>query len=65
MVCHTSNSNPGPIPANKSCIERRGDQTEGGILVNNAGYGLLGAIEETSSSETKVIFDTKVFGSSM
>jgi len=32
------------------------------VLVNNAGYGLLGAIEETSSSEVKAIFDTNVFG---
>jgi NAD(P)-dependent dehydrogenase (short-subunit alcohol dehydrogenase family) len=32
------------------------------VLVNNAGYGLLGAIEETSSNEAKAVFNTNVFG---
>lgn len=32
------------------------------FLVNNAGRGLLGAIEETSSAEAEAVFATNVFG---
>jgi NAD(P)-dependent dehydrogenase (short-subunit alcohol dehydrogenase family) len=32
------------------------------VLVNNAGYGLLGAIEESSAAETEAIYRTNVFG---
>ncbi|MDB5634387.1 MAG: hypothetical protein JWR49_3242 [Tardiphaga sp.] len=32
------------------------------VLVNNAGYGLLGAIEEASAKETERLFGTNVFG---
>jgi NAD(P)-dependent dehydrogenase (short-subunit alcohol dehydrogenase family) len=32
------------------------------VLVNNAGYGLLGAIEEASAEETERLFGTNVFG---
>lgn len=32
------------------------------VLVNNAGYGLLGAIEEASAKETERLFATNVFG---
>jgi NAD(P)-dependent dehydrogenase (short-subunit alcohol dehydrogenase family) len=32
------------------------------VLVNNAGYGLLGAVEEGSDSEIRKSFDTNVFG---
>lgn len=32
------------------------------VLVNNAGYGVLGALEETSASETERLFATNVFG---
>jgi NAD(P)-dependent dehydrogenase (short-subunit alcohol dehydrogenase family) len=32
------------------------------VLVNNAGYGLLGAVEESSASEVRALFDTNVFG---
>lgn len=32
------------------------------VLINNAGYGLFGALEEVSDSETRTLFDTCVFG---
>ncbi|MCX2729081.1 oxidoreductase [Saccharopolyspora sp. NFXS83] len=32
------------------------------VVVNNAGYGLLGAIEETSPSEAEHVFDVNFFG---
>jgi NAD(P)-dependent dehydrogenase (short-subunit alcohol dehydrogenase family) len=32
------------------------------VLVNNAGYGLFGAVEEISGSEARALFDTNVFG---
>src|SRR5690349_24945324 len=32
------------------------------VLVNNAGRGLVGAVEETSDAEARAIFDVKVFG---
>lgn len=32
------------------------------VLVNNAGYGIFGSLEETSDAETRAIFDTNVFG---
>src|SRR5215470_3134156 len=32
------------------------------VLVNNAGYGLLGAVEEASAIETERVFATNVFG---
>lgn len=32
------------------------------VLINNAGYGVLGAVEETSASETERLFATNVFG---
>jgi NAD(P)-dependent dehydrogenase (short-subunit alcohol dehydrogenase family) len=32
------------------------------VLVNNAGYGLLGAIEESSADEVEAVFRTNVFG---
>ncbi|MET9359235.1 oxidoreductase [Streptomyces sp. NPDC006617] len=32
------------------------------VLVNNAGRGLLGAVEEASDAEVRAVFDTNVFG---
>jgi NAD(P)-dependent dehydrogenase (short-subunit alcohol dehydrogenase family) len=32
------------------------------VLVNNAGFGLLGAVEEGSDAEVRKMFDTNVFG---
>lgn len=32
------------------------------VLVNNAGYGILGAVEETSADEVRRNYDTNVFG---
>jgi NAD(P)-dependent dehydrogenase (short-subunit alcohol dehydrogenase family) len=33
------------------------------VIVNNAGYGLLGAVEELSDEESRTNFDVNVFGS--
>jgi NAD(P)-dependent dehydrogenase (short-subunit alcohol dehydrogenase family) len=32
------------------------------VLVNNAGYGLIGAVEETSDTEARAMFDINFFG---
>ncbi len=32
------------------------------VLINNAGYGLFGGVEEISDSEARTLFDTNVFG---
>jgi NAD(P)-dependent dehydrogenase (short-subunit alcohol dehydrogenase family) len=32
------------------------------VLVNNAGFGMMGAIEEVSDAEARKVFDTNVFG---
>ncbi|MFF4732780.1 SDR family oxidoreductase [Streptomyces mirabilis] len=39
-------------------------ETAGGIdvLVNNAGYGLFGAVEQISDETTRAVFETHVFG---
>ena len=32
------------------------------VLVNNAGRGLVGTVEETSDAEARALFDVNVFG---
>src|SRR6187549_3464769 len=32
------------------------------VLVNNAGYGLLGAVEEATADEVRKLYETNVFG---
>ena len=32
------------------------------VLVNNAGYGVTGAVEEASEKEITAVYDTNVFG---
>ncbi len=32
------------------------------VLVNNAGHGMIGAVEETSDAEARALFDVNVFG---
>lgn len=43
----------------RAAIERFGTID---ILINNAGYGIFGALEETTDEETRAIYDTNVFG---
>jgi NAD(P)-dependent dehydrogenase (short-subunit alcohol dehydrogenase family) len=42
-----------------SIVERFGGLD---IVVNNAGYGIFGALEETTDAETRAIYETNVFG---
>jgi NAD(P)-dependent dehydrogenase (short-subunit alcohol dehydrogenase family) len=32
------------------------------VLINNAGYGVIGALEETSEAELRTVMETKFFG---
>lgn len=32
------------------------------VLINNAGYGIVGAFEETSNSELRALVETNLFG---
>jgi NAD(P)-dependent dehydrogenase (short-subunit alcohol dehydrogenase family) len=43
----------------KAAVERFGSID---VLVNNAGYGLLGAVEEATAAEVEAIYRTNVFG---
>lgn len=45
--------------AAKAAVERFGRID---VLVNNAGYGLLGAVEEASAEEVEALYRTNVFG---
>lgn len=47
------------IAAAAEAVERFGRVD---VLVNNAGYGLLGAVEESSAAEVAAVFNTNVFG---
>jgi NAD(P)-dependent dehydrogenase (short-subunit alcohol dehydrogenase family) len=49
----------GAAAAAEQAIERFGRID---ILLNNAGYGLLAAVEEASADEVRKVFDTNVFG---
>ena len=46
-------------PAAKKAIDTFGRID---VLVNNAGYGLLGAVEESSDAEVKAVFAVNLFG---
>jgi len=46
-------------PAIASAVKKAGHID---VLVNNAGYGLFGAVEEISDSEARAVMDTNFFG---
>ena len=46
-------------PAVRQAIQRAGHID---VLVNNAGYGLFGAVEEVSDAEARQVMDTNLFG---
>lgn len=52
-------------PADPAGLVALAQEAMGGVdrLVNNAGYGLIGAIEEVSLDEVRALFDVNLFGS--
>ncbi|WP_329452883.1 oxidoreductase [Streptomyces sp. NBC_01724] len=47
----------------KNAVHRTGERFGSiDVLVNNAGYGLLGSVEETSDAEARAMFDINLFG---
>jgi NAD(P)-dependent dehydrogenase (short-subunit alcohol dehydrogenase family) len=53
-------TNPDDVAQSVHTVRERFGRLD--VLVNNAGYGLAGAIEETSNDETRAIFETNFFG---
>ncbi|PZA13880.1 short-chain dehydrogenase [Rhodopseudomonas palustris] len=53
-------ADPSAAPAAIEAAFRKVDHID--VLVNNAGYGLLGAIEEASDADVARLFDVNVFG---
>jgi len=52
-------------PADPAALVTIAETAMGGVdrLVNNAGYGLIGAIEEVTLEEVRALFDVNLFGS--
>ena len=52
-------------PVDPAALVALAQEAMGGVdrLVNNAGYGLIGAIEEVSLDEVRALFDVNLFGS--
>src|ERR1700733_9145953 len=50
------------IEAAKAEVDKRTDGYGLDVLVNNAGYGLMGPLEEISDADLRAQYDTNVFG---